>query len=794
MGAKTAAIADIAKALEIAPDNIAANRRMLAWAKQPQQKMQAAIALVGHETNLELLRKAANVLHKNGQRNFASVTIFADAIEGWAVWADDAPLTISITDETGDVSVTFEADAFHPLAEYGHATNFVVKRAKSTVPQSVLLSVSGHALYSTRTAGNEPELEVRARWPRVVSDNNQRVTVVVPVYGDYEATRLCLETLLDELKSSGHRAILVDDATPDRQIATLLTKLGARSDVEVMVNARNLGFIGSVNRALARIKQDDVILLNSDTIVPPGFINRLAAAARSSADVGTVTPFSNNGEFTSFPIPYRSNPLCSREDMERIDAIAAQVNAGRIIDIPSGIGFCLYLTRACLNAVGPLSEDFDAGYLEDADFCLRARERGFRSVCAPSVYVGHAGSKSFGHEKRALVVSNLRILEQRFPKHSSECEAFMIADPLNAARQAIERAAAAIACRPRLLVTGAGAIGTIARQRARELASEPNPVMILEVLYRAVGANVRIFDAAGGMPQSLQFNLATSSEYDSLVDYIQSLQPSRIEILDPAKVPFRLVDVLLSLNVPYDIFIADAGLLGRGSERLIAAAAELFGAHDTKRGHKRPAEPAVEPDCKDWADRWRKIADSAQRILAPCPQAEFLAAGILPKRSIEMIGSSTERKSNRAARKPGKAAARRLGLVPVRSSAHEQWLISEIERRLSGVSPTISITVIGTTLDDIGLMRGGNAFVTGTVYPEEFEHECESLRLGYLFISATQPLFGHPILSVAHSSPLPTAYFDWSGGHIKPRKRDLPIDPSSSLDEIIRALCRWMRP
>ena len=251
--------------------------------------------------------------------------------------------------------------------------------------------------------------------------------------------------------------------------------LATNSRVEVLVNARNLGFIGSVNRALEQIKHDDVILLNSDTIVPPGFINRLTAAARSSPDIGTVTPLSNNGEFTSFPIPNTSNPLCSREEINRIDAIAAQANSNTIVDIPSGIGFCLYLTRPCLDAVGPLSEDFDSGYLEDADFCLRARERGYRNVCAPSVYVGHAGSKSFGHEKRSLVVRNLSVLEQRYPKHSSECAAFMVADPLRTARAAIERAAAAIACHPILLLTGAGTIGTIARQRARELASSRAP-------------------------------------------------------------------------------------------------------------------------------------------------------------------------------------------------------------------------------------------------------------------------------------------------------------------------------
>ena len=84
-----------------------------------------------------------------------------------------------------------------------------------------------------------------------------------------------------------------------------------------------------------------------------------------------------------------------------IDAIAAKVNAGRIIDIPNGTGFCLYITRECLDAVGLLSEDFYRGYVEDVDFCLHARAKGISQclraidLCRPRrkqiVWPGKAG-------------------------------------------------------------------------------------------------------------------------------------------------------------------------------------------------------------------------------------------------------------------------------------------------------------------------------------------------------------------------------------------------------------------
>ena len=501
MGAKAAAVADIATALEIAPDNLVANRRMLAWADGPQQ-LRAAVALIGQERHIESLRKAIQVLQQGGQPNFASVTVLDDTIEGWAVWQDAAALELSITDGADNVTATFEPDLFHPLGDYGQAKSFSLRRPQSANAQSIVLSVADSVLFSGRTGGNVGEPTMRVHWPRPKSTRHRHVTAIVPIYGDFDATRDCLESLLGELRASGHRAILVDDASPDPKDREPPRRACDESCIEILVNDRNLGFAGSVNRALATVKQDDVILLNSDTIVPLGFINRLATAAHSTSDIGTVTPLSNNGEFTSFPIPNTANPLASRDDIERIDGIAAKFNADRIVDIPSGIGFCLYVTRACLDQIGPLSDDFGAGYLEDADFCLRARERGFRNVCAPSVYVGHAGSKSFKQGKRALVVHNLGILERRFPKHREECAAFMVADPLRMARQAIERAAAAKPIHPRLLITGAGIIGAVVRERARRIVSETETAMILQVRQSIEPVQVTIINADGGMPQS----------------------------------------------------------------------------------------------------------------------------------------------------------------------------------------------------------------------------------------------------------------------------------------------------
>ncbi len=786
LGATPAAVADLAKALEVAPDDIAANRRMLAWGDRAQQ-LQAALSLVRYDNNLKSVRDAAQILTDNGHRNFAKVTVFADHIEGWAVWHGNSPLLISIADNREEITQEYEGDAFHPLAQYGAATSFRMRRPQSMSPQTVLLSAGGTALYAARTAGNKRPPRVRVIQPRPPTTGRDQITVIVPIYGDFDATRLCLETLLDALKVSGHRAILIDDETPEPRIAEHLAQLATDPRIELIVNARNLGFVGSVNRALDCIKQGDVILLNSDTVVPRDFIERLAAAAHAWNDIGTVTPLSNNGEFVSFPVPFRANPLGSREEVERINATAAKANAEIIVDIPSGIGFCLYVTRACLDRVGPLSEHFERGYLEDVDLCLRAREQGFRNVCAPSVYVGHEGSKSFGGEKRALVVRNLRLLERRFPYHRSECAAFMDADPLRPARQAIEQSAAAIACNPRLFVTGAGAVGSVAKQRAGEVASTAEPVLILEVHYPPQGPLVKLLDAAGAIPQSLQFRLFDPNERKALSGFIKRNRPSRIEFFDPTNTPPQLVDLLLKLKIPYDLFIADAGVLGRNDQRFCAAAAHGCATSEATAARDRAASTAAQTR---WIEAWRRIAAGAQRILAPSPEAEAFAASVLPGRKIDKtFGTSAGRR--RPKRRRPKATSPHLGLLPVRLCASEQRLMCQTARHLRAKRPDVTITVLGATLDDIGLMRASGAFVTGPIEPQEFSDLADALGIDHLFISATQPIFGHPILSRALSLGLPTASFDWCGGR-KVSKHDLSLDPHLPQNDLMGALLEWL--
>jgi GT2 family glycosyltransferase len=728
------AIADLDKALDLAPDDAQANRRMLAWAKGGR-KTKAARSLLTNAREADVLRKAIDALQHQGSTNFSSLTVLDERVEGWAVWGGTSAAEVSIVTPDNAVSFFIDADPFHILRSDGrNAASFSVARPKSTAPQSFVISVDGNPIFSLRAPGNINPPSVLSR---VGGRGDEAIpTVIIPIYADFSATKACLNSVWKAMQSDTYEVLLVSDAPPDGSITQYLDAFVQRTGIEMLVNSSNMGFVGSINRALQAVESGDVILLNSDTIVPPGFVTRLAAAAHSSADIGTVVPLTNNGEFSSFPIANDVNELGSYDDIVALDRVAALVNRTGPVDIPSGIGFCLYITRACLNAVGCLSEHYQRGYLEDVDLCLRARELGFRSVCAPSVYVGHEGSRSFKSEKRSLVVRNLQVLDEKFPRYRNECSAFVAIDPLRPAREAIERSLPLDGESPRVIVAGTGAVHAIAQARNRASLTQGSPAILLEVSQGRAGPVVR------------------------------PVGPDRI----------------VREQTPYDIFIADSGLFYPPQQSPRVRKASPNGLRDT--GSTEDALLTT----RLWQRHWQTIAEGAEHVFVPCPMARAFASRHLTNVRLS-AADEIESDHQPASRHRGK----RLGILVFRPTADEFEMIHSVSQAVLDRRPELNIVIIGSTMDDQRLMKRPNIHVTGFVASDEFDRVVDQYDLGALLIGSGVPLFGHPFEQAAVASGLPTARFDWSDGQYNTQGADLIIAPNSDPTDIAALLLRWMK-
>ncbi len=95
------------------------------------------------------------------------------------------------------------------------------------------------------------------------------LNVIVPVYDGVNETRRCLDALFAQKSEHRMRIVIVDDAGPDPAMKDLLADYATRPGAVVVENPFNLGFVGSVNRALLNCPRGDVLLLNADAILPP---------------------------------------------------------------------------------------------------------------------------------------------------------------------------------------------------------------------------------------------------------------------------------------------------------------------------------------------------------------------------------------------------------------------------------------------------------------------------------------------------------------------------------------------
>jgi len=249
-------------------------------------------------------------------------------------------------------------------------------------------------------------------------DTSPRLNVIIPIYRGVDITRDCIESVLAHRTPALDRVVLINDHSPDAEMAEMLRRFLGLENVFVLNNSENLGFVKTVNRGLSFCTVGDVVLLNSDTTVFAGCLEEMWSVGQSSPSIGTVTAMSNNATIFSYPhVDLRVKELddISWEDLA---AIALAKNRGMTIDVPTGHGFCLLLKRQVLQRLGSFDESFGRGYGEENDFCARAADLGFRNVMCPSVFAEHKESISFLDDKAALLALNTTRLEAMYPEYT----------------------------------------------------------------------------------------------------------------------------------------------------------------------------------------------------------------------------------------------------------------------------------------------------------------------------------------------------------------------------------------
>lgn len=442
------------------------------------------------------------------------------------------------------------------------------------------------------------------------------IHIIIPVYRGIAETRRCIESVLRADNSLDHRITIIDDCSPDSELTDYLIVLSKGGMVRLLRNEQNLGFVATVNRGMELDLDADVILLNSDTEVAGDWLDRLHRCAYSASDVGTVTPFSNNATICSYPKFCEDNALPEGWSITKLDALFRQVNPGKSVEIPTAVGFCMYIKRSCLNAVGLFdTETFGKGYGEENDFCMRTRRRGWRHMLCADTFVYHAGGVSFAETQNARKQVAQRILNHRYPHYPYLVWRHIKKDPARSLRHAVDFMRIRSGGRQVVLFV-THRLGGGTERHVRELCEfleHDAEVLVLrpcywgevELVWQKTGETFRLF-------------FLLDKDYPSLLRFLQLSGVSRVHFHHLIRHSHTIKNIALDLSVPFDVTLHDYHQICPRIS-LTSANHRYCGEPDEQGCNMCLRSPphAEVKDIREWRNSNIPLLNEAQRVFVP---------------------------------------------------------------------------------------------------------------------------------------------------------------------------------
>lgn len=227
----------------------------------------------------------------------------------------------------------------------------------------------------------------------------EHVSVVIVNWNAGGALSACLGALFTTEGGQLQQIIVVDNASTDGSAARLAS---AYPGVEIIQNAKNVGFARAVNQGLCAARGQLAVILNPDVILLPSAVPRLLQFMATHPEAGVAGPKLLDPDGTvqgsarrdpsiwtalfgrSAPLTrlFPNNPVSHRE----LPALSVEGNAPLRVDWLSGA--CLIVRRTAWEQAGLLDERFFL-FWEDADWCLRFRQAGWGVYYVPAACGTH---------------------------------------------------------------------------------------------------------------------------------------------------------------------------------------------------------------------------------------------------------------------------------------------------------------------------------------------------------------------------------------------------------------------
>jgi GT2 family glycosyltransferase len=243
------------------------------------------------------------------------------------------------------------------------------------------------------------------------------LSIIVLNWNTAAATLACLQSLHEPQSLESLEVIVVDNASADGSVKAIRESW---PQVHVIANSENAGYARGNNHGLRVAGGRYAVLLNSDTLVRPAMLNRLATFMDSHPEAGAVGPRLLTPDGTPQAFAFGNDPTPGYLLRRAFNRLVLRrplhdwaTNTTQEVDWVSGA--CILLRRSALEQVGLLDESFFM-YFEDNDLCLRLRRKGWRVYYFPAAVITHFGGESLKHNPRAQA-AYATSLEYFYAKH-----------------------------------------------------------------------------------------------------------------------------------------------------------------------------------------------------------------------------------------------------------------------------------------------------------------------------------------------------------------------------------------
>jgi len=232
------------------------------------------------------------------------------------------------------------------------------------------------------------------------------ISIIIPSYDTKELTTNCIRSIDEDGTSKLKKeVIVVDNASSDGTSETLEKLRFNNLKLTIIRNNENIGFARACNRGIRRSSGKYVLLLNSDTKVISGAIDKLVEFAESTPDAGVIGARLLNEDGSVQPSCFRLPTL--------FKAVSQYwLNRGNLLDkyYPKGntplvveavVGAAFLITPEGVKKVGLLDERYFM-YFEDLDYCRRVKDAGLKVYYLPTAKIFHlhgASGVSLADEK-----------------------------------------------------------------------------------------------------------------------------------------------------------------------------------------------------------------------------------------------------------------------------------------------------------------------------------------------------------------------------------------------------------